>query len=175
MCLCLFVCVYVCACACVCVCACVCMRRVCAYVRSFVCACGVTGVCVGAAAGSVFQRHTLCVPTSPSPRARAFRLRASSSDIGKMKGSGSGVCAKIGDLYPSHTCVQESCHICMHMNESCHLRESVTSHVNMRHGRGVNKSVPGTEESHHTYESVMSHIWTSQATCMIESRHTHEE
>ena len=52
-----------------------------------------------------------------------------------------------------------------HMNESCHTYEWVMSHIWMSH-------VTHMKESCHTYEWAMSHIWMSHATRMNESCHT---
>jgi len=52
------------------------------------------------------------------------------------------------------------------MNESCHTYEGVMSHIWMSHVAHMN-------ESCHTYEWVMSHIWTSHVTHMNESCHTY--
>ena len=53
------------------------------------------------------------------------------------------------------------------MNESCHTYEWVISHVWMGHVTHMN-------ESCNTYEWVMSHIWMSHVTHMNESHHTYE-
>jgi len=53
------------------------------------------------------------------------------------------------------------------MNESCHTYEWVMSHIWMSHVTHMN-------ESCHTYEWVMSHIWMSHVTHMNESCHTYE-
>ena len=52
-------------------------------------------------------------------------------------------------------------------NESCHTYEWVMSHIWMSH-------VTHTNESRHTYEWVMSHIWKSLVTHLNESCHTYE-
>jgi len=54
-----------------------------------------------------------------------------------------------------------------HMNESCHTYEWVMSHVWMGH-------VTHMTESCHTYEWVMSHIWMSHVTRMNESCRAYE-
>jgi len=54
------------------------------------------------------------------------------------------------------------------MDESCHMYESVMSHIWMREVKTY------VNESCHTYEWVMSHIWMSHITNMNESRHTNE-
>ena len=51
------------------------------------------------------------------------------------------------------------------MNESCHTYEQVMSHIWMSH-------VTHLYESCHTYERVLSHIWMSHVTHMNESCHT---
>ena len=51
------------------------------------------------------------------------------------------------------------------MNESCHTCEWVMSHIWMSHVTHMN-------ESCHTYEWVMSHVWISHVTHMNESCHT---
>jgi len=53
------------------------------------------------------------------------------------------------------------------MNESCHTYERVMSHVWMSHVTRMN-------ESCQTYERVMSHVWMSHVTRMNESCHTYE-
>jgi len=53
------------------------------------------------------------------------------------------------------------------MNESCHTYEWVISHIWMSHVTHMN-------ESCHTYKWVMSHIWMSHVTHMNESCHTYE-
>ena len=53
------------------------------------------------------------------------------------------------------------------MNESCHTYEWVMSHIWMSHVTQMN-------ESCHTYEWVMSYIWMSHVTHMNESCHTYE-
>ena len=55
----------------------------------------------------------------------------------------------------------------MHVNESCHTYEWVMSHLWTRHATHMN-------ESCHTYEWVVSHIWMSHVTHMNESCHTYE-
>jgi len=63
-----------------------------------------------------------------------------------------------------------SCHVCgwvTHVNDSCHTYEWVMSHMWMSHVTHVN-------ESCHTYEWVMSHIWISHVTHAIESWCTYE-
>jgi len=70
------------------------------------------------------------------------------------------------------TCVNESCYI---MNRSRHIWESTMSHKRMSHVNHLN-------ESCHTYEWVMSHMWISHNSVMsktwlshathMESRHT---
>ena len=54
-----------------------------------------------------------------------------------------------------------------HMNESCHTHEWVMSHIWMSHVTHMN-------ESCHTHEWVMSHTWMSHVTHINESCHTHE-
>jgi len=54
-----------------------------------------------------------------------------------------------------------------HKNESCHTYDWVVSHIWMSHSTHMN-------ESCHTYEWVMSHIWMSHVTHMNESCHTYE-
>jgi len=53
------------------------------------------------------------------------------------------------------------------MNESCHSHERVMSHIWMSHGTHMN-------ESYHTHEWVMSLTWMSHVTHMNESCHSHE-
>ena len=53
------------------------------------------------------------------------------------------------------------------VNESCHTYEWVMSHIWMSHVTHMN-------ESCHTYEWVMSHIWMSHVPCVNESCHTYE-
>jgi len=53
------------------------------------------------------------------------------------------------------------------MNESCHTYEWVMAHIWMSHGTHMN-------ESCHTYEWVMSHIWMRHVTHMNEPCHTYE-
>ena len=52
-----------------------------------------------------------------------------------------------------------------YMNESCHTHEWCMAHIWMSHGTHMN-------ESWHTYERVMAHIWTSHGTHINESWHT---
>ena len=54
-----------------------------------------------------------------------------------------------------------------HMNESWHTYEWVMAHIWMSHGTHMN-------ESWHTYEWDMSHIWMRHVTYMNESWHTYE-
>jgi len=54
-----------------------------------------------------------------------------------------------------------------HMNESCHTYEWVMAHIWMSHGTHMNESL-------HTHEWVMAHIWMSHVTHMNESCHTYE-
>jgi len=54
-----------------------------------------------------------------------------------------------------------------HMNESSHTYERVMSHIWMNH-------VTHNDESCHTYDHVMSHIWMSHVTHMDESCPTYE-
>jgi len=58
------------------------------------------------------------------------------------------------------------CHV-THMNESHHTWEWVMSQIWMSHATHMN-------ESCHTYEWIMSHIWLSHVTHMNESCHTYE-
>ena len=55
----------------------------------------------------------------------------------------------------------------LHFNESCHTNEWVMSHIWMSH-------VTHIDESCHPYEWVMSHIWMSHVTHMNGSCHTSE-
>jgi len=71
-----------------------------------------------------------------------------------------------GDFGSGCGVVRESSHV-THMNESCHTYERVMSHVWMRHVTRMN-------ESCRTYEWDMSHIWTSHVAHMNESCHTYE-
>ena len=54
-----------------------------------------------------------------------------------------------------------------HVNESWHTCEWVMAHMWMSHGTQVN-------ESWHTYEWVMAHVWMRHGTHMKESWHTYE-
>ena len=53
------------------------------------------------------------------------------------------------------------------MNESCHTHDWVMSHVWMRHVTHMN-------ESCHTHEWVLSHVWMSHVTHLNKSCHTYE-
>jgi len=57
------------------------------------------------------------------------------------------------------------------MDESCHTHEWVMSHIWMSHVTPIDESVTHMNESCHTCECVMSHIRMSHVTPMDESNH----
>jgi DNA-directed RNA polymerase subunit N (RpoN/RPB10) len=61
-----------------------------------------------------------------------------------------------------------------HMNESCHTYESVMSHIWMIHGTPRMSYVTHKNESCYTCERAMSHIWMSHMAHMKESCHKYE-
>ena len=65
-----------------------------------------------------------------------------------------------------HACQLDECE-CMHMDESCHTYEWVMSHIWRSHVTHMN-------ESCHIYDSVTTHTWMSHVTHMNQSRHIYE-
>jgi len=61
-----------------------------------------------------------------------------------------------------------------HMNESCHTYEWDMSHIWISHVTKWMSHVTHMNESCHTYEWVMSHVWISHITHMKESCHINE-